>query len=140
MRDFAFYNAGCEPARGARRGMVLARRVLRRILRPMFFHLERVAQSLQHQIDGLCERGSADLQRHQRQMDDLQDQVSSASALGWDHVAMARRLALLEDQVERLHRKLGTADQPQEWGVSIPLRRFPEEEGHDLPERRAAEG
>jgi hypothetical protein len=136
MRDYAFYNAGCEPVKGPKRGVVFARRMLRRILRPMFFHQEWVSHHLQHQIDGLRERVPTDFQR---QMNDMHDQINSASALGWDYVAMARRLALLEDQVERLHQKLGTAEQPQEWRISIPLRRF-EESGRETNGREAAGG
>ena len=129
MQNFAFYNTGCERTSGIKAGLVLLRRGLRRILRPMFFHQERISVDFQLQIDDL-----------RKQLDDQRDQTVSVMALGWDYVAMARRLALLEDQVERLHEKLGTNDQSQEWNALIPLHRYQVNQGMDRSERAAAEG
>jgi hypothetical protein len=91
VRDFAFYNAGIDDARGPRRLLGLARRALRRILRPMFFHQEAIYRDLQGQIDQL----SAQVQA-------LSGRVSSTEAFGWDYVAMARRLADIEDHLIRM--------------------------------------
>ncbi|RUL89064.1 hypothetical protein [Tautonia sociabilis] len=88
MRDFAFYNAGVDDAKGPRRVFGLARRLLRRILRPMFFRQEAIYRDLQDQIDQLS-----------AQVDALSRRVATSDAFGWDYVAMARRLAAIEDRL-----------------------------------------
>ena len=103
MRDFAFYNAGIEDARGPKRVLGIARRVLRRILRPMFFHQEAIYRDFQAQVDEL----SAQLQT-------LSSRLSSTESLGWDYVAMARRLAAIEDHLDG-----GRSDPPAQIGPSI---------------------
>lgn len=84
MNGSPFYDEGTAPAKGMRKGVVLARRLVRRLLRPMLFRLD------------------GELRALERRQDELERQVKAAMALGWDHVAMARRLAVLEDHVDEL--------------------------------------
>ncbi len=77
MRDFAFYNAGCEPRRGLRGLLVPIRRLLRRLLRPIFL---RQAELLE------------EIARRQERLE----------AFFCDATALARRLAVLEDRLEEL--------------------------------------
>ena len=88
MRDFAFYNAGVDDATGPRRALAMARRLLRRVLRPIFFRQEAIYRDLQEQIDIL-----------ESQIRALADRAEATDAFGWDHVAMARRLAAIEDRL-----------------------------------------
>lgn len=100
MRDFAFYNAGCEPSGSWRRSLIVGpRRLLRRLLRPIFQQQERIDHDFQDRFDALDARLAG-----------LARELSAVAALGWDHVAIARRLAALEDEVERLREEL--ADRP----------------------------
>lgn len=83
MQGAPFYDAGTAEVKGTRKKLVvLARRVVRRLLRPIFF-----------QLDG-------ELRALAQRQDQLDQQLKAALALGWDHVAMARRLAAIEDQLE----------------------------------------
>ncbi len=88
MRDFAFYNAGVDDATGPKRMLGLVRRLIRRVLRPMFYRQEAIYQELQEQIDHL----SAQIQT-------LNDRVATTDAFGWDSVAMARRMSAIEDHL-----------------------------------------
>ena len=89
VRDFAFYNAGVDDATGPRRAVAMARRLLRRLLRPIFFRQEAIYRDLQGQIDAL-----------EGQLRALDARVEATDAFGWDHVAMARRLAAIEDRLD----------------------------------------
>jgi hypothetical protein len=84
MRDYDFYNYGCTEPTGFRRIVIPFRRLLRRLLRPMF----------EHQVELY------------RQLSDRQDrlhlQLEATSAFDCDYTAMARRLAALEEHVEAL--------------------------------------
>ncbi len=122
MIDLAFYEAGGHASKGLRGGLVLLRRGLRRILRPVFLRQVEIFQYLIQRLDGLdtlapkVERhehavfalrvDSDSLQERHRDLsqrqDDLADQVQTALAFGWDYVALVRRLATLEDQVAAL--------------------------------------
>jgi hypothetical protein len=105
MDHLAFYNTGCEPKPGRARLKVLVRRLLRRILLPLFQRLTEI-------LAGLCQR--MDLFEHEAhnlraQLDDLrrrhEDQsarTTATIAFGWDYVAMVRRLAVLEEHVDAL--------------------------------------
>jgi hypothetical protein len=100
--DLAFYNAGCDGPRGARWLLVLARRLLRRLLRPIFLRQVELLQSLIDRLD----RGEMsvrtvqdDVDRIAQRMDDVDERLETVLAFGWDYVAMVRRLAVLEDQV-----------------------------------------
>jgi hypothetical protein len=105
MDDLVFYNVGCDDVRGKRRLIVPLRRILRRILRPIF----------QRQVElfaGLCARLDAgdaadcslrtEFDQLAARHDNLADQMQSTVAFGWDYVALTRRLAILEDRVEAL--------------------------------------
>src|SRR5262249_1419445 len=108
-----FYNAGCTDPKGLRHGVVAARRLLRRILRPMFFHLAELLRQLADQADGLAREQDALAARQ----DQLDQQVQTAPAFGWDYVALGRRLATLEDQVDQLLQRNGA----ESVEVSIPF-------------------
>lgn len=116
MQDFAFYNVGCHNAKGPRGPLVLARRSLRRVLRPMFYRLAELFQHLadrldehEHRIfaiqvetDELKDRHDELDRRHDemaKRQDELAEQVHTTAALGWDYVALVRRLATIEDQL-----------------------------------------
>ncbi|MEO6809438.1 MAG: hypothetical protein ABI353_10055 [Isosphaeraceae bacterium] len=110
MSDLAFYNVGCGEAKGMRRLVVLARRGVRRILRPIFLRQVELFQSLCNRLDA-AERRDAE-HRHEldhltRRQDHLGDQMQHTMAFGWDYVALVRRVAVLEDRLEAL------AAQPQ---------------------------
>lgn len=91
MRDFAFYNAGIDDAKGPKRVLGFARRLVRRLLRPMFFHQEALYRDLQAQIDHLT-----------GQVEALSQRSATADAFRWDSVAMARRLASIEDHLTQI--------------------------------------
>ena len=74
------------------------RRVLRRVLRPIFQRQVEILQEICDRLDGL----EAGQQAQDRRQDALLARIQATSAMGWDHVAMARRLAVLEDRVEGL--------------------------------------
>lgn len=97
MRDLAFYNAG-GLARGWRKGIDVPRRLIRRLLRPYFQRLEQILQALAEEDDRLRTINETLAEK----VDGLSAQVAGVEAFGWDHVALARRLAALEDEVERL--------------------------------------
>jgi hypothetical protein len=116
MTDFAFYNVGCHEVKGVRRLSVLVRRMLRRILRPIFVRQAEMFRQLadllddhEHRIfalrvgsDALDRRNDELAVRHEglsRRQDELADQIQTTMAFGWDYVALVRRLAALEDQV-----------------------------------------
>ena len=125
MIDLAFYNAGGENTKGPRLLLVLVRRALRRILRPIFLRQVEIFQYLIARLDGLDTLNALTpkVERHQHEIfalnvntdrlqeshnqlskrqDELSDQVQTALAFGWDYVALVRRLATLEDQVASL--------------------------------------
>jgi predicted nuclease with TOPRIM domain len=151
MRDFAFYNAGCTEPRGARRLIIPFRRLLRRILRPIFFRQADLFQELGTDLDRLNEdrkryqtdldrsvkeragcrqelsshdaelkAHQAEIDRHRVELERLAERQDRAEALYWDHVALTRRLAALEDQVEALLHQ----DMSAKWSNGLP-RSFP---------------
>jgi hypothetical protein len=88
MQDYAFYHAGIDgPRRGVKRIIVPIRRLLRRIMRPMLYRQAELMQSLAERVD------------------ENSNQMQTALALGWDHVAMVRRLAAIEEQLIALRRE-----------------------------------
>ena len=100
VRDLAFYNAGCHEPKGVRRSVVPFRRVLRRMLRPVFLRQVELFRELFHRVDHLDH--SLHALRHElnalaQRQDELSEQLKTTLAFGWDHVAMVRRLAVLED-------------------------------------------
>jgi hypothetical protein len=89
MRDYTFYNAGCDQARGLGRIVLLIRRLFRRILRPIFFRQAELYEELDKEIataGGRLDRTERILVNHQV-----------------DREALARRIAALEDRLEVLH-------------------------------------
>jgi hypothetical protein len=103
--DLAFYNAGCEHTSGLRTIVVLMRRLLRRVLRPIFMHQVVLYQHLIERLD----RTEASLRGVQGDIEamgerhvELDERVESVQAFGWDYVALVRRLAVLEDQIAAL--------------------------------------
>jgi hypothetical protein len=105
VHDLAFYNAGCHEARGARRVLVAVRRLLRRLLRPIFLRQVELFQGLINRLDAGEQSVQAvrdDVESLARRQDEVDERVETALAIGWDHVAMVRRLAVLEDQLATL--------------------------------------
>jgi hypothetical protein len=98
MRDYLFYNYGCTEPKGFRRIVIPFRRLLRRLLRPMFQH----QIELYRQLDADIDRLDADIDRLSQRQDRLDCQLKATMSSGWDHVAIVRRLAALEDHVEAL--------------------------------------
>jgi hypothetical protein len=133
VSDLAFYNVGCERPRGIRLLVVVPRRILRRILRPIFHRQVELLRELFHRLyatelaververrqDELREGLTRDLGRRQ---DELDEKLQTLVAMGWDHVAVARRLAALEDQIAVL---TGTAPAAADEGDPHPSILFP---------------
>lgn len=113
--DLAFYNVGTEPGGGFRTLVVAPRRLLRRLLRPFLYRLVEILQSLCDRLDAE-EQASRSLRVEMGELsarqDELTESLRTSITLGWDHVALARRLATLEDRVELLTR-LVEADLPE---------------------------
>ena len=99
MTDFAFDNESGDGPRGVKRLIVPVRRILRRILRPIFLRQAELMMQLAAQLD----ETDVTLQAVNRRLDHTSDQIQDTIAFGWDYVAMARRLAALEDRVATLH-------------------------------------
>lgn len=121
MTDLAFYEAGCDDPRGLRRILVLARRALRRILRPIFQRQVVLLQAILDRLDAADRTDAAtraDLDALARRHDDLNEQIQATIAFGWDYVALVRRVACLEDRVESL--TAGSAGS-EEAGASVPF-------------------
>ena len=107
MPDYAFYNAGSE-VRGLGRLLLLGRRVLRRVLRPLFLRQVELFQALDARVEDVA-RAQASLVKQQERVQAL------LQALQCEREAMARRLAVLEDHLDTLLRGAG------EPAVTIPL-------------------
>src|SRR4051794_18208905 len=100
--DLAFYDAGCHEPRGIRRAFVPARRLLRRLLRPVFLRQVALFQNLIERLDAGEESirvVRSEFGDHVRRLDELEEQAQAIQAFGWDYVAMGRRMAVLEDQL-----------------------------------------
>jgi hypothetical protein len=103
--DLAFYNAGCGGLKGPKKAIIPFRRALRRVLRPIFQRQVDILQHLCDRLDGDDReiRGlRTDLDHLTRRHEHAASQIQATMAFGWDYVAMARRLAILEDRVEAL--------------------------------------
>ena len=98
MRDLAFYNTGCDDPTGKRALLAAPRRLLRRLLRPFFQRQVDLYRELHERIDAIEHA----LQIIRERQDRLAAETFAGVALGWDHVALSRRLACLEDAVETL--------------------------------------
>ncbi len=105
MADFAFYDAGCSGPSGVRRAVVPPRRLLRRLLRPIFQRLEAMLGEQQAAIDAAARRQAeleAQVEQLTGQLLGLAARIDTASAFRYDTLAASRRLAALEDHVESL--------------------------------------
>jgi hypothetical protein len=105
VRDLAFYNAGCQETKGVRRAVVPFRRALRRLLRPIFYRQVELLQEIWHRLDHIDH--SLQALRHEvhtlsLRQDELDEQLKTTLAFGWDYVATVRRLAIMEDQIALL--------------------------------------
>jgi hypothetical protein len=91
MLDNHFYHyVGAEPT-GFRRIVIPFRRLLHRLLRPMFGHQAELYRRHDASIHSLSER-----------QDRLNNQLEATRAVHCDYTAMVRRLAALEEHVEAL--------------------------------------
>ncbi|GAC1310699.1 MAG: hypothetical protein NVSMB14_13870 [Isosphaeraceae bacterium] len=115
VRDLEFYNNGCDAPTRKRAILVLPRRVLRRLLRPFFQRQVDLYRELHERID-LIEHALRDIRERQ---DRLAAETFAGVALGWDHVALSRRLACLEDAVESL--TMPTIDSEESSRPAIPF-------------------
>ena len=89
--DLAFYNAGCHEPKGLKRVVVPFRRLIRRLMRPMFLRQVEILEQLCERLDEQAEATRA-----------LHAEMRTVMAFGWDYTALVRRLAVLEDRVEAL--------------------------------------
>lgn len=87
MRDYKFYAAGMDPARFSWL-VVPGRRAVRRLLRPVFYRQEELFAEFGNDIDEL-----------KAQVAKLSVELEALKGLVWDHVAVTRRLAALEDRI-----------------------------------------
>lgn len=96
MPDYAFYNAGSQ-GKGLGRVLVVCRRVLRRVLRPLFLRQVEIFEALDARVE--------DVARQQQTLVNQQERVQALlQAFQCEREAMARRLAVLEDHLEALLR------------------------------------
>ncbi len=94
--DCEFYNYTSPPT-GARRLVVPAQRLLRRVLRPMFLRLRDLIRHLYDLRQGDVAR-VAELTQRVAALEATVHQLAAARrALALDHLALARRAAQLED-------------------------------------------
>jgi hypothetical protein len=115
VRDLAFYNTGCDAPAGKRALLVPPRRLLRRLLRPFFQRQVDLYRELHERIDAIEHA----LHTIRERQDRLAAETFAGVALGWDHVALSRRLACLEDAVEALSTGLSVTADPS--GGSFPF-------------------
>jgi hypothetical protein len=120
VSDLRFYDFDAGQAKRHRRLLIVPRRILRRILRPIFDRQIDLFRELYHRLY-MNELAVEEMDRKQhqwreavrddlmgqfreitRRQDELDAKLQTLMALGWDHVAMARRLAALEDQIASL--------------------------------------
>lgn len=127
MRDLEFYNAGIQELRGVRRIVVPFRRLLRRLLRPVYFREVEILRELDHRLNRL----EVLTQRHEQVM----GQVQAVMAWRADHLAVTRRLAMLEDRMEALLNQHPLAASPTD--EARPLRPF---RGSESQESKARAG
>jgi uncharacterized coiled-coil DUF342 family protein len=120
-----FYHEGFDPAKGLKGAIIPLRRAIRRVLRPMFVRLGDQIDSLAARLDLAENRINELSNRH----DETNDQLQATVAFGWDYVAMARRLAALEDEISRLRRSDSTnRDDPRQ--LVLPLRDQSDKQPH----------
>ena len=125
MHDLVFYEAGCHEVKGMRRVVIPFRRLLRRLLRPIFLHLDSQLNSLGAELNSLDRRQNL-----------LDRDLKAVVAMGWDHVAMVRRLAALEEHVEALMQRdvMAESDNSSRMAIEASILKL-EESGADECER-----
>jgi hypothetical protein len=96
--DFDFFNHTSNP-KGLRRGLYLMQRTLRMTLRPMLFRLRDLIAHLYHRQ----EADRAHINDLQNQVQQLKEEVARLMvirrAFQLDHLALTRRVAMLEDML-----------------------------------------
>lgn len=121
MRDLAFYNAGCLELRGLQRLTVPFRRLVRYLLRPIFYRQVELFQELQNDLATMAgtqqqllgeigelsqalsrlrtdlEETRTALQELRRETAPFARRLERLEGLEEDHLALTRRLATLED-------------------------------------------
>lgn len=112
MQEIAFYDVGCAEVRGVRRLAVPFRRLVRRILRPIFQHLANLLNHLRKEQGRLTDevrqlreeqvRWAESLKGLPEHLGQMDERMQAILYFGWDYVALVRRLAALESQVEAL--------------------------------------
>lgn len=120
MQGAPFYDAGTsQEVKGIRKAVLLARRLVRRLLRPMLLQLD-------EELKAMADR-----------QDQLDQRLKSVLAMGWDHAAMARRLAVIEDHLDDLLSR--EASNPADGEIRRSIR-YPGREGEraETPNHLAA--
>jgi hypothetical protein len=105
MTDLAFYNAGCADKSGLRKLIVPPRRLIRRVLRPIFQRQVELFRSILGRLDALERRDarlSKDIQALLKKQDVMGHQLQETQALAWDYQRLVPRIADLEDRIEAL--------------------------------------
>lgn len=107
MRDLEFYNQGCQEVQGTRRVLVPLRRLLRRILRPIFQAQVDLYRELFTRDDDLSRR-LTELERHAllHRVEELEKRVETLEKREIDALALARRLSAIEDRLFTQNRVL----------------------------------
>lgn len=99
MTDIHFHNAHVSPRN------TLARRVARRLAFPFIVKLAKILESINEYNAQLQHLNNRIDQLHARietlavRQDDVEKNTSVVKSLHWDHVALAHRLAQLEDRL-----------------------------------------
>lgn len=172
MEELKFYETACEPTRGKGMLVVVLRRLVRKLLRPMFDRLITILSGMIARLDAIDERfkkperdiailqvkaeGLAahleGLSKEFREvepelrarivqltslsssvaginvrLDEDEERLHAIQALHWDHVALARRLATIEDLLAASSEHARSAI---EGGENQPLIPFPGLEEH----------
>ena len=123
MTELNLIEAGCGPATGRRHIVLFVRKVTRKVIRPWLVRLDDLFRAVIERID-TADRNAASLQGHVNQFASsvvprldrldavtgslpsveaaiaaLEEKLSAFQALHWDHVALTRRLASIEDVI-----------------------------------------
>jgi hypothetical protein len=98
----AFYNSDPIPS-GLGWLVYPVRRLIRRIQRPYYFKLQSMIDQMTAQLDQACQQVhevQKDLSQVRLELQHERDQNrQQVRALSWDHIAVVRRMAAVEDQV-----------------------------------------
>jgi len=156
MSDLKLIEAGCGPAHGFKSVVVLTRRVIRKLIAPWLLRTNDILQVMSARLDAgerntkiLSERLDAlsntlyslckdhlelakKIESRLGPHDSVEDKLSAFQALHWDHVALARRLAAIEDV---LAAGGDSARSTLEEGGARPLLPFP---GLESPDSRSS--